>query len=235
MNLKSFFQNYEIRRLKRRIERDSRHLEQLTDVGSAARRLAERTADRRRFSHKTYVGFLYDELRLSRAFGLFEVIRDLFRRFRFLSVAFRVASYVIMLVEAGTLIIASTAATLVILPFLLLATLYSLLQAIFCNRRAVRIISEALTSGAPPTVIFISSEASKKSNTLAATARDLAASGRIVICVTPYTLSRKGIFGRGVPFMSIRSEGDGIFTVRRHTYFSARKLLCRPDAVMIHI
>lgn len=141
------------------------------------------------------------------------------RRFRMLRILVQTISWLVTLLQAGTLIVLTTAVFFVLLPLLGGLAVFAPLAALVDRRRSEKRLSRSLADSREAVFFF------SHGRVAAQTARELAAGGRTVFFVSRYWLSGRALDGQSERyFVNLRQESDRVFLIRRYFYFRVRKL-----------
>ena len=186
-----------------------------------AERLLREAAEHREIaSRRNAVSDLFLSANRTGVVRLWMAVLTFLRRFRMLRLILRTVQWLFMLLEAGTLIVLTTAIFFVLLP-LLAAGIAALLPIALADRRQSRKrLSAALADSRGAVFLFAPGAVAYQ------TAVTLAAGhGYTVLLVSPYRISPRRTDGApGQFFLNLRREADGVFLIRRSFYFCARKL-----------
>lgn len=207
----------EERRLEAEIARKKQLLAALraSRLGEPARRAADASAGLRRFRAGSYFSFLLGSIRDTVAYGLWERVLMLARRFRLISTVVTVTGTVFAMLRTGAVFILISGIILTLLPLLALFGALALLYALLTRRRTARRFL-ASRAGRPLTVFYISRSSGCGGAVLEATARQIAHDGGEVMIVEP-------VFRRG----RRKSSAAHINRVTRSTFFYLKRLLPR--------
>lgn len=191
-------------------------------------RRAQRQASRNRsgIKHRTLFGFLYGALTQTPIYAHWQHLLAYLRRFRTFVFIARVLTVLLGALQTGALVILSTAILLVLLPISLFLTVTVLLIARIRSRQANRRL-HALIGIRSVCILFLSAS---HNPFLAQNARSLAEDGRVVIVVSPYWISAKGV-SKGKFYATFREESPQIFLVRRYYFFHLRRHVLADKAV----
>ena len=191
----------------------------IASKSEAAEQQMRDVLEHRRFcSYRSFLAYAYDLVRHTRLVALWQRILTLLRRVRLLTVTVRLLALLFSLLQTGTLLLLSTALLLVLLPLLLLAMIVTLTVALFQSGKSNRLLRER-TRERPIYVLFPAKECSPF---FEGNVRSLAAQGAIVLIVSPYWLSGKGLQRKGF-YSTVRREAEGVYLLRRYYFFSLKK------------
>lgn len=153
------------------------------------------------------------------AVRLWMEILSYLRRFRTLRILVQTVSWLVTLLQAGTLIVLTTAVFFVLLPLLGGLAVFAPLAALADRRRSEKRLSQSLADSHEAVFFFSPGRVAVQ------TARELAAGGRTVFFVSRHWLSGRAPDGqRGRYFVNLRQESDRVFLIRRYFFFRVRKL-----------
>ena len=152
------------------------------------------------------------------------------RRFRTLRLILRVIGWLLRLLQAGTLIVLTTAIFFVILPLLGVTALTASLVALTDWRRSKKRLSAALADSHGCVFFFTAGRMTYR------TAQELALrQGVTVLIVSPYWISPRRADGDpGHPYVNLRPESDGVFLIRRYFFFCARSMATHREMTVIY-
>ena len=146
----------------------------------------------------------------------------LLRSFRIVRITARVITVLFAILQTGTLLILALAYLLVLL---LLGGLFMLAILLIAAIRATRTNRILLQAARERTVCLLF-----MSNTPSAffwsNARSLADRGFLVLTVSPFWLSARGLL-QGRFYLTARKEADGIYLIRKYYLFSLRRRVLR--------
>lgn len=164
-------------------------------------------------------GDLREALIRARPYRLWKQLLVYLRRIRMISILIRVVSVIFSVLQAGTLVILTTAVLFILLPILLLLLTLGTVAALVDRRRSLRILERELTDKRVYVFFCIRGGFGEEN------ARSLARSGDVaVLVVSPHWISPTA-FGSRRPFVNLRREEESLFLIRRYFYFSVRKRL----------
>jgi hypothetical protein len=193
------------------------HTESLGEAARHAHR--ERLLNKRITTEANLFTYLWHTLRENSLWILWRRALDWFRRFRLVAILLRAAAFLWGLLQAGALVLFSTALLLVALPLLVSLMLGILITALLETRQSNRRLLRA-TEGKHVYVLFLPRATSSFA---IENARDLARkSNCAVIAVSPYWISSRGIT-RSHFYCTVRREEESLFLVRKFYFFSLCK------------
>ncbi len=214
--------------LEARISRDTRRLEILRSRSDdpMAARAATAAFERKRFSRKNYLMFIWDTLSATRGFEIWDSILAYARKFKLISGTLRAAAVLISILETGAVFIIAAGILLAVSPALILLLLAVHVDSLISGRRAIALVSSIMRDR-NITFIFPPRGSLGRERFLAHNAQALAESipGTVLI-VSPYLFSSVGIGGKGY-YSSVRKESDSVYLIRRQTYFKLKRRLSR--------
>lgn len=196
-----------------------------------AAELLRQSAERLRMSrrHSAFRDF-GETVRETGGYRVFRMVQRFFRRFRLFSAVIRVVEWLLLALQAGTLVLLTTAVFLVLLPaFGILAVCLFLivLPKAFHDLRVFR----SRFDGRRVFLLF----SCPSGGFSEANARDLSEDPRrAVIVVSPFWLSPAGIGGRRI-YLTARQVTPSLLVVRRYYFFLLRRRwLKNADTVWIY-
>ena len=192
---------------------------QTASKSEAATRQIQETLEHRRFCrYRSFPAYAYDLVRSTQLVAAWQRILTLFRRVRLLTVTVRILTLLFSFLQAGTLLLLSTALLLVLLPLLLLALIVTLTVAFFQSGKSNRLLRER-TSGRQIYVLFLDRE---HTPFFEGNVRSLAKGDAVVLIVSPFWLSGKGLRKKGF-YSTVRQEEKNVYLLRRYYFFSMKK------------
>lgn len=218
----SFFS--EEARLEAKIARDTRRLDVLRarSDGIAEARAASAALERKLFSHKSYIMFIWDSISSTRGYEIWDEILAFARKFKLISATLRIGALLLSALETGAAFLIAAGIMLAFSPALLLLTLAASLDSVISGRKAEAIVSR-ITQNRNIIFIFPPRGAIGKKRFLSYNAKTLAVSTECtVFVVSPYIFSSCGIGGHG-QYSSVRCESEGVYIIRRQAYFRLRR------------
>lgn len=213
-------------RLESRIARDTRRLEVLRSRAAepAYSRASAAALVRKRFSRKSYLMFILDTLSSTRGYEIWDEILAFMRKFKLVSGTLRVAALLVSALETGAAFIIAAGILLALSPTFMLLLLAFSLDSLISGKRAEALVSR-ISKDKKIIFVFPPRGALGDRRYLAHNARTLAKSTvTAAFIVSPYFFSSRGIGGRGA-YSSVRREADGVYLIRRQTYFLLRRRL----------
>ncbi len=172
--------------------------------------------------NKNFYGFLRAELARNRLVGLIDTAMRYYKPFRIIRRVFTFISLAVTLLGTGVALLILTVLSLVILPIAVLIGF----AAVFCSmlgvRRARRRLGDEL-KGKRVEMVFPSRERMYDgSDYLCAWAEHTARNGEVMIVVSPYFVSPRGLFGRK-RYLTLRAEQERVYILRKFAYFRLRR------------
>ncbi len=142
------------------------------------------------------------------------------RRLRMLRIILQVLNWLVALLQAGTLIVLTTAVFFVLIPLLVLLLILLPLVTLLDRHSSEKRLAAAFADSREAVFLFPSGAGTAK------TARDLAADGtRTVLLISPYWLTSRDASGQpGRRYVNLRQEQAHVFCIRRSFFFRARRL-----------
>lgn len=134
----------------------------------------------------------------------------------------RAVQLILTVVAALGAVVTVAVVSAAVLPFLLFGTATLAILAYARSRRMNRILSHALEGKALRIFIPPRGRSLKEGSFFIRNARAIAQDGVVVLVVSPYPISNRGLGGKG-GFFTARKEAEGLYIVRRHYFFMLRK------------
>ena len=186
------------------------------EVVSAVKKTAEK--NRRMGEKRSFLTYAWLLIRGSTLYAHWTGFLTYLRRFRTVTLTLRIISFVFAILETGALVILSTVVFVILLP-LALALLIGILVAVLIEGRRTNRMLGRVSEGKRVCILFLHG---KEETFFLWNARDLSERGYIVLVLSPYFISRKGLGNRR--FYCTASEVcDRVFLIRRYYFFSLRR------------
>lgn len=189
----------------------------------------EALQNRRMLSHRFFSGYVYHLVTHAPLYSHWQRLLALLRRFRTVAFLWRILTVTVTVIETGALVILTTAIFLVILPISTALMLGVLLTARIESRRTNRQMRDRLREKS----VYVLFLAATDNGFLWQNAKDLAASGKAVIVVSPFWISPKGM-KKGHFYFTLRREAPNVYLIRRYYFFSLRKHVLK-DATVAYL
>lgn len=174
--------------------------------------------------HRFFFGYLYARFRSTSLWVQWQRWLSYFRRFRTVTLVWRVLVFVFSVLQTGALVLLSTLLFVFILPLSTVLMLGILITAAIESKRSNRFLQERL-AGRRVCILFLPSQ---ESDFFEQHARKLTEEGFCVLVISPYLLSSRGIGGRRRGFYStLRREAPDLYLVRKYYFFSLQKHVLR--------
>ena len=190
---------------------------------SVSEGIAERIHNDKAFGRRNYLFYLSSLLQKSQIYLLWHRYLDVFRKFRFLSLLFRIYSYLFVLLQLGTAFFVLVVGLLLLLPLLILSAGIVAFSALLLYRRENKSMARILRDQS--VVVFFPTRGGEltEGNFWRTHVEALASyQGKTVLIVSPYFWSGKGITGNRFYFL-LRKEKENIYILRKHYYFSLKQ------------
>ena len=174
---------------------------------------------RKLMSRRSYFSYIISLVRSSSPWRIWQKFLTYFRRFRLLSVILTVSIRIVTIIETSALLIAIAAASVILLPILLILAFITYIISLVEGRRRIAELSELVRDG--NVFVFIPNERPRENGVLAATMSQLSESrGNTVFCVLPPL-----IVPHAELFLTVRRHNNGAYFVKRNFFFRLRRLL----------
>jgi len=188
-----------------------------------------RQIDRNRLltRQRFFMGYLYRLFTKAPLYTHGKHLLTYIRRFRAIALTLRILTFLFTVLQTGTLVILSAALFLVILPVLTVLMLAVLLGAWIGSGRTNKRLSKEL-DGKMICILFLTQQ---DNPFLMENAKDLASRGKIVVVVSPYRISPKGLNGSRKLYFTAREEFPAVYLIRRYYFFSFRKHVAKREQI----
>ncbi len=183
--------------------------------------LRKRAHEAHLFSAKGYLGYVITQIRQNSFYQMWKKFTLYFRRIGLVSVTLQIVGYIFVLVQSGF----SFVLLLFTLPILFLVSALVYLIAGLCARPDNRKLTNEIKE-ADIFVFFPSRTAEFSHGTFwKENIRSFAQSeNSLVFVVSPYFFSGKGTFDKHRFYLNYIQESPRIYLVRKHYYFSLRRI-----------
>lgn len=192
--------------------------------------LDRRSAEAARLGKNSYFSYLLASLRATSLWGLWQQLLTAVRRWRLLSAILRWSTIILTWLETSAVfLLAVTALMATGLPLLVGAgvmLLVGLSQHHRCNETLSRTLSDRRIY-----VCVAARDALVEGSYFHGMVRDLAARGdTAVIVVSPHFWR-----SHGHAYVTMRRDGENLYLIRRHYFFSLRRRILRPNSARVTI
>ena len=209
--------------------RTSRKKSTFSKAGTAAddrgvsAKLSERIRNDKALANRNYLSYLSFLLQKTQGYHLWHQYLDVFRKFRLLSLLFRIYSYLLVLLQLGTAFFVLVIGLMLLLPILIFGAAVVIFSALLLYRRKNKSMAHTLKD--QNTVIFFPSRDGEliHGDFWRAHIEDLSSrQNTTVLIVSPHFWSGKGITGNQFYFL-LRKEKENVYILRKHYFFSLRQ------------
>ncbi len=188
-------------------------------------KIAERIRNDKTFSHRNYLFYLSSLLQKTQVYHLWHQYLTVFRKFKLISLLFRIYSYLLVLLQLGTAFFIVILGFLILLPILILGAGIVIFSSLLLYRRENKNMKLVLDH--QNTVVFFPTRGGELTNGKFWRAHIEELSTRrntTVLIVSPHFWSGKGITGNRFYFL-LRKEKENIYILRKHYYFSLKRVI----------
>ncbi len=195
-------------------------------------RAAEKAAEknRRMREKKSFLTYMWASFRGSTLYAHWTGLLTYLRRFRTVALVLRITSFVFAILETGALVILSTVIFVILLPLALALLMGILLTVLIEGHRTNRMLRH-LTEDRRVCVLFFHAGEGKY---LRWNAGDLAERGYVVLVLSPYLISRRGMGNRRF-YCTATELCNRVFLIRRYYFFNLQKhVLSNRETVWIY-
>ena len=198
-------------------------------------KLYERFRNEKLLSNKNYFLYLFSLLQKTQLYLLLRRSVDFFRKFKLVSLLFRIYSYLLVLLQVSTALFFIVLGVLLLIPVLLISGGCLVFSALLLYRKENKRMKKSL-DGKTIIVFFPTrdgefergcfwkthtQEVAKKPNT-------------VVLIVSPFFWSGKGLNNRHF-YPLIRKENENLYILRKHYYFSLKQNILKNKHSLILI
>lgn len=183
----------------------------------------ERIQNEKAFKNRNYLFYLSSLLQRSHGYHLWHRYLTFFRKFKLISLLFRLYSYFLVLLQLGTAFFVVILGFLLLLPILLLGAGLVIFSSLLLYRRENKNMGPILKT--QNTLVFFPTRGNELAEGSFFRSHIEEISKRpdsLILIVSPYFWSGKGITGTRFYFL-LRKEKENVYMVRKHYYFSLKK------------
>lgn len=179
---------------------------------------------------RSFLTYAWASLRSSTLYAHWTGLLTYLRRFRTVALTLRVISVIFAILQTGTLVILSTVIFVILLPLALALTVGISLTILIEARRTNRQLLQA-SENQRVCLLFLRE---REGDFLLWNAKDLAQRGYVVIVLSPYPISPRGLGNRRF-YCTVTEISNGVFLARRYYFFSLQKhVLSQRETVWIY-
>ncbi len=176
------------------------------------------------YSRKSYTSFLISHISNTSVFHVYKRIIAFLKKYTLISTTLKIAAVILAVLQTSTVFVLATSVFVVSLPFTFLVGYTALLLSLFGRRKLKKRIKELAASKD----IFILTpprgRAFERGSFFRGMAEDIASDKeKLVIIISPFFFSSKGVGESKKPFFMARIESENVIIVRRHYYFSLKR------------
>ncbi len=184
--------------------------------------LYKRADEAQLFRTKGYFSYLIAQMKQNSFYQMWKKFILYFRRIGLVSIILQAAGYIFMLVQSGAVFLLA----LLILPVILLVAVGVYLTARLCDKHDNRKLKHAVRE--TNVYIFFPTRTAEfshgtfwKSNIYSFKETE----NNCVFVVSPYFFSGKGLFQKHNFYLNYTEEAPRLYLVRKHYFFSLRRIL----------
>ena len=190
-----------------------------------SQKINERATNDRAFQNNNYLLYLSSSLQKTPWYHLWHQYLSIFRKFKLISLLFRLYSYLLVLLQLGTAFFVIILGVLMLFPILLLGAGVVIFSYLLLYRRENNNMEPVLKH--KNTVIFFPTRGGELADESFFRAHITELSARpntTILIVSPHFWSGQGITGNRFYFL-IRKETENVYILRKHYYFSLKKVV----------
>lgn len=213
---------------------------------SARRLLRKRDAVQSAFSHQarrpdTYAEenpfvYFFKALKNASFFRVYTDIINAVRHFTFVTTTIQVVLFILIIVKSSAILLISTSAFIVALPFIILVSGLGTALSIIGSRKATRINRPLVKD--KDVYVFLPAKKSviRPDSYFAGFVKEIAtaAPNRVCVIVTQGFFASRGIGKKKKYFFTSRKEDENIIIVRRHYYYKLKNRILIPEASSVN-
>lgn len=227
--------NREIAFLKNELQREKRSTRQLlkkkSKVDAAFLRQAK---DSGAFSQEKYFSYLRHSVKTASVFRVYTGIVDAVRGFAFVSTTIRILIFLYSLLHSSAVLIISTSAFIIALPFVFLFSGLGFMMTFLGARKSVK-KTRPIVKNKNVNVFFPASRAAFETESyFAGMVKDMSNQpNTLSVIVSPGLFFSRGIFGKKRYYFTTRIESENIIIVRKRFYYSFKNRVLIDEAKRI--
>lgn len=191
--------------------------------------ISESLSERARNSHaltaKSYLFYLSSLLQKTQFYHLWHQYLDVFRKFRLISLLFRVYSYLLVFLQFGTAFFFLAVALLLLVPILIFGAAFVAFSALLLYRRENDRMQKVLEG--KNIIVFFPTLGGElaEGNFWRAHVDELARrADTAILVVSPHFWSGKGL-NENRFYLLLRKEREELYLLRKHYYFSLKRAI----------
>ncbi len=176
------------------------------------------------YSKKSFSSSVVLRAKQTSVFKVYRRILNFIRRYTFITMTLRIASFLFAFIETGALLLLSTSALVISIPISLTISHISVLLTVFSAQKRNR-KNKTVIEGKNVFLLFPpKARAFDKDSYFRFMVCELAKDeNNTVVIVSPSPIKTLGISDSKKPYLLSRYETDNVIMVRRHYYFTLRK------------
>ena len=225
----------EINELKNEIERSKPSTRRiLRKKDNISKLLAVQTRKENTFSQEAYWAYFMRSLKNASLFRIYADIVNTVKHFTFVTTTIKIVLFLLSLVKSGAIILISTSAFIVSLPFILLISCTGAILTFLGERKANK-TNLPIIKGKKVYVFFPAKRSAMNPESyFAGFVKSIAKNDNTVcVIVTPGFFFSKGICSKNNYFFTSRLDTQNIITLRRRYYFKFKNRILLSEASSI--
>lgn len=209
------------------------------DIQSNSRKVKgewnDKVKNRHRYSKKTWFGFFFSTITNSSLFSLVYKIARWIKKITFISTLAFIIKTVFAIISTSAVFIFLLLGFVLILPVILIGAMVALIHTIFSFKKYNAMLKNEIKDKKVLVFLPDRDENIGENSYFRRMIKDSCDKNTIVIFVTPFFFSSKGVGGNG-GFLTCRKENDNTYIVRRRYFFIfKRKVLNEAcDPILIY-
>lgn len=225
----------EIGQLKSEIERTKSSTRRLLKKTDSINKLFLRQARRENtFSQDAFFAYFKNSLKNASIFRVYADIVNTVKHFTFFTTAIQIFLFIFSVIKSGAVILISTSAFIVSLPFLLMISGTGAILTFLGTRKANE-INKPLIKGKRVCVFFPAKRSAMSPDSYFAGFVRSTAEDRNTVCVivTKGFFFSRGIYSNKRYFFTSRRDADNVIVIRRRYYFRFKQNIIIPESSSI--
>lgn len=219
--------------LKGEIERGRPSARRLFSKRDAIRSALSHQARRQEtYAQENFLFFLFKALKNTSFFRIYVDIVNTVRQLTFVTTTIQVIIFLLAIVESSAILVISTSAFIVAMPFMLIVSALGTALSIIGSRKATKVNRPLVKNKDVYVFLPAKKSAIREGSYFVGFVKEIAHadSDRVCIIVAQGFFFSRGIGKRRRYYFTSRKEEDNIIIVRRHYYYKLKNKILIPEA-----
>lgn len=179
------------------------------------------------FYSDSFFSYVIESLRSTSVYSRWDRFLIYYRRLRMISVSFRVATYIFAFIQTSAALILLFSIMVVALPAFFIIVFLIISAAIVENARNNHAIEKLINNRKTFVFLALSPSAFDINSFFRANITELSMrENTLIIVVSPFLLSSKGLYGAR-PYISAKTENHSVIIIRKNYFYSLKKKILR--------